>query len=198
MTAGEAVGFAVPATVGALAFGLGLPDAATVPLAAAAGAGEGAILGLAQALVLREEIAGFGRRAWAAATAAAAALCWAIGMSLGVYGDSLPTAALVIALIGGGAVLLTAIGVAQWLVLRRYVRSAGAWIPANAAAWVLGLPAPFLALSLVDEGDPAGYLLAAGIASGLAMGLVVAAITGLALVRLLRRRRRAAVDCRRA
>jgi hypothetical protein len=50
---------------------------------------------------------------------------------------------------------------------------------------VLGLPLPFLALSLVDEGDPAGYLLAAGILSGLGMGLVVAAITGLALVRLL-------------
>jgi hypothetical protein len=185
MTAGEAVGFAVPAAVGALAFGLGLPDAATVPLAAAAGAGEGAILGLAQAHVLREEVAGFGRRAWVAGTAAAAALCWAIGMSLGVYGGALPTAILVPCLVGGGAVLLTAVGVAQWLVLRRYVRGAGAWIPANTAGWVLGLPVPFLALSLVDEGDPAGYLLAAGIASGLVMGLVVAAITGLALVRLL-------------
>jgi hypothetical protein len=185
MTGGEVVGFAVPAAVGSVAFMLGVQDAATVPLAVAAGACEGAVLGFAQALVLRGEVAGFDRRAWVGATAAAAALCWAVGMSLGVYGGGLPTAILVPCLVGGGAVLLTAVGVAQWLVLRRYVRAAGAWIPASTAGWVLGLPLPFLALSLVDEGDPAGYLLAAGILSGLGMGLVVAAITGLALVRLL-------------
>ena len=55
-------------------------------LAAVAGAGEGAILGAAQALVLREEIPAFPRPRWIAVTATAAALCWALGMALGVYG----------------------------------------------------------------------------------------------------------------
>jgi hypothetical protein len=184
---GETLGFAVPGAVGALAFALGAPDAASVPLAVAAGAGEGTILGFAQSRVLRRELPGFVPHDWVAATAAAAMLAWAVGMSLGVYAGSLPTALLVAGLIVAPLVLLGSIGVAQWAVLRRYVAGAWRWIPANALAWLLGLVVPFAGMSLVDEGDPAGLVLAVGIASGLGMGLVVAAVTGRALVRLLGR-----------
>jgi hypothetical protein len=186
-TAGEALGFAVPAAVGAAAFGLGVPDGAAVPLAVAAGAGEGAILGAAQALVLRRELRDLDRRDWIAATAAAAALCWGAGMSLGVFAEALPTVVVVAGWALAAPLLLTAIGTAQWLVLRRHVAGAGLWVPANAAAWLVGLPLPFAALALVDEDAPAGVVLAAGVVAGLGMGLVVAAVTGLALVRLLRR-----------
>jgi hypothetical protein len=185
-TVGEAIGFAVPAAVGAVAYALGVPDPASVLLAAVAGAGEGAILGAAQALVLREEIPAFPRRRWIAVTAAAAALCWALGMALGVYGGALPAAALVIAIVCVAAILLAAVGAAQWLVLRRHVPRAELWIPANAAAWLLGLPLTFVGMSFVDEGDLAAFLLVAGVVSGLGMALVVAAVTGLALVWLLR------------
>ena len=182
---GETLGFAVPAAVGALAYGLGAPDPATIPLAVAAGAAEGAILGFAQSRVLRQELSGFVPRDWVAATAAAAMLAWAVGMSLGVYAESLPTAVLVVALILAPVVLLGSVGGAQWLVLRRHVARAWRWIPANALAWLLGLVVPFAGMALVDEGDPAALVLAVGIASGLGMGLVVAAVTGKALVDLL-------------
>lgn len=184
--AGETLGFGVPAAIGALAYGLNVPESGSVPLAVAAGAGEGAILGLAQSRVLRREIDRFRPRDWIAATAAAAALGWAVGMPLGVYGRLLPTAVLIAGVIVGTIVLLTAVGGAQWLVLRRHVTSAGLWIPANALAWLLGLIVPFAGMSLVDGGHPAALILAVGIASGLGMGFVVAAVTGLALVCLLR------------
>jgi deazaflavin-dependent oxidoreductase (nitroreductase family) len=185
-TVGETLGFAVPAAVGALAVGLGAGDAATVPLALVAGAAEGAILAFAQSRVLRRELAGFETRDWIAATAAAAALCWAIGMSLGVYGGSLPHAVLASGAIVAALVMLTAVGGAQWLVLRRHAARAWRWIPANALGWLLGLAVPFTGMALVDEGDPAVLGLLVGVASGLGMGFVVAAVTGLALVRLLR------------
>jgi len=40
----------------------------------------------------------------------------------------------------------------------------------------------------LDEGDPAALVAAVGVLSGLGMGLVVAAVTGVALVRLPGRR----------
>ncbi|HSK15475.1 MAG TPA: hypothetical protein VK915_04845 [Gaiellaceae bacterium] len=43
-----------------------------------------------------------------------------------------------------------------------------------------------MALALVDQDAPAWAVAGVGVASGLALGLVVAAVTGLALVRLLR------------
>lgn len=183
--AGETLGFGVPAVVGGIAYAVAVPEAATVPLAVVAGAVEGAILGYAQSRVLRRELVGFEPSAWVVATSAAAVLGWAVGMSLGVYGRSLPTGVLIVALIVGAAVLLAAVGWAQWVVLRRHVAGAGLWIPANALAWLLGLAFPFAGMSFVDEGDPAGLVAVAGIVSGLGMGFVVAAVTGLALVRLL-------------
>ena len=154
-TIGETVGFGVPALAGGLAYALAAPETATLPLAVIAGAGEGAILGFAQSRVLRGEIAGFDTRGWIVATAAAAALGWAVGMPLGVYGGSLPAAVLVAGVIAAAIVLLGAVGAAQWLVLRRYMTDAGLWVPTNALAWLLGLIVPFAAMALVDEGDSA-------------------------------------------
>jgi hypothetical protein len=39
-----------------------------------------------------------------------------------------------------GLVLGPVLGVPQWWVLRRHVAHAWWWIPANAAAWALGMP----------------------------------------------------------
>jgi hypothetical protein len=185
--AGETAGFAVPALVGAAAFGAGVSDALSLPLAVAAGAAEGAILGFAQSSVLRRELAGFDRRDWVAATAGAAAVAWAIGMSLGVYGSALPPVALAVAGVAGGAAILVSIGAAQALVLRRHLPRARRWVTANAAAWLAGLPVPFAVMTLVDEESAPAAVAAAGLAGGLGMAAVVAAVTGLALVRLLAR-----------
>jgi|GEM_PF-4337060 len=52
--AGELIGFAIPAAVGATVVAVGIADGPRFPLLVAAGVAEGAILGLAQWLVLRQ------------------------------------------------------------------------------------------------------------------------------------------------
>jgi len=186
---GELAGFSVPAIAGAALASLGLPDLAMILVAALCGVAEGAILGFAQSLALRQAIPGLPPRHWVGATAVAAPIAWIMGMTLGTQWERLAALPLVI-LIAGAAVLgltvLLSIGVAQWVVLRQHVRHAGWWVPANALAWALGLTACLAGMSLTAEGQPVALMAAIGIGSGLAMGLIVAALTGAALVWLLR------------
>jgi hypothetical protein len=103
----------------------------------AAGAVEGAVLALGQAFVLRRELPRFDSRAWTAATAAAAALAWSIGLLPSTVGDRIDDVPLAAA-VPAGVVLVTLLlplGVAQWWVLRRYVERAPVWIWANVLAW---------------------------------------------------------------
>jgi deazaflavin-dependent oxidoreductase (nitroreductase family) len=86
-------------------------------------------------------------------------------------------------------VLLSSIGAAQAVVLRRHVHHAGRWVAANALAWLAGLPVVFVAFAVAPE-DPAIARAAVAVAGGAGMGLTVAAVTGRALVRLLRSPRR--------
>ncbi len=78
-----------------------------------------------------------------------------------------------------GALLGLALGFAQWLVLRRSLRRAGWWVPANVLAWSLGFLAAFLA-----AGAATGT--AATALSGAITGAVAGALTGVALMWLLR------------
>ena len=71
--AGELVGFAVPALAGALAEALGLAQGVMVIVLVCAGSLEGAVLGLAQSLVLRRYLPSMRCRDWMVATALAAA-----------------------------------------------------------------------------------------------------------------------------
>ncbi|MDR6436744.1 hypothetical protein J2790_001865 [Paenarthrobacter nicotinovorans] len=78
VTAGEAIGFMVPAAIGGMMALAAAPAWAVYPVMIAAGACEGALLGLGQSI-------GFGplvvpRSLWVAATAAGAAVAWSIGM----------------------------------------------------------------------------------------------------------------------
>jgi uncharacterized integral membrane protein len=186
-TAGEFLGFAAPAVVGAL---VGTAAAGTAVVALlAAGAVEGAVLGLAQAMVLRRVLRGFAASQWVLATAAAAVVAWAIGLAPMAYPGILqwPLPLLVPLGIVLGAVLLASIGTAQWFVLRRHVPRAGLWIAGTAGAWVVGLLA-FTAVSspLWQPGQPAALVAAIGALGGLVMAATVAAVTGLVLVRLCR------------
>jgi hypothetical protein len=85
-----------------------------------------------------------------------------------------------------GVALLASIGFAQWLVLRRHVDGAGIWVAANALAWIAGLAVVFAAIG-VAPGDSPVLIAAFGMVGGLGMGLTVALVTGLFLVRLLDR-----------
>jgi hypothetical protein len=187
VTLGELGGFALPALAGAALYFSGLPEGPLFRvILVAAGAGEGAVLGLAQFLALRRSLPRLSAPAWIGGTAAAAALAWTIGLIPSTL--SAPPAlspALVAVAVPLGLLFLLSIGGVQWLELRRHVRHAGRWIAANAIAWPLGVAVPVIALSLLPDGTPAALMALAGLVSGAGMGALVGALTGLTLVKLL-------------
>jgi hypothetical protein len=187
VTAGEFLGFAVPAAAGALlSTSTSLPP---LPVLAVAGAAEGAILGWAQARVLRRVLVDLSPTRWVALTAVGAAVAWLLGMLpstlRGMWSQWSPLAAgaagIVLAIL-----LLSSIGVVQWWELRRHLQRAGRWVGGNAIGWLLGLIAFFAVTSpLWRPGQGPSIVAAIGILGGLVMAFVVAAVTGLTLVRLL-------------
>lgn len=194
MTAGEFVGFGIPAVAGAVGVQL-FPDSgglgariALATLLVIAGSLEGAVLGLAQAWALRRWLPNLSVRAWAAATAGAAALAWAIGMLPSSVGDPtvLPLPLLIAGAVVLGPVLLCSLGAAQWVVLRRHVAGAGHWVWMSAAAWLAGLTVVMAGMSLTQAGDPLWRLVVIAAASGLLMGATAAAVSGAGLAWLLR------------
>jgi hypothetical protein len=184
MTVGELLGFGIPALAGAALFSLGLEDSLLgVALAVVAGAGEGAVL----AWALRQVLPGLSRRAWVAATAGGAALAWLLVLAPMRLLTQPPALTPLFWLAAGvvGLLFLLSIGGAQWLVLRSHVPRAGWWIVANAIAWPAGVAVPMLALTAIPDATPLGWRAVVAVVSGLGMGLVVGALTGLVLVWLL-------------
>lgn len=160
---------------------------------------EGGVVGWAQGSVLGRRLDALRRRTWVVATAAGAALAWTLGMvpstvmALGSAPDAggAPPAepgavvryALAVAL---GAVTGPVLGVAQWVVLRRHAAGAARWLAANAAAWAVGMPLIFLGMDLVPwAGGAIAIAVSLYAVCGL-VGVVVGAIHGLVLVRILR------------
>jgi hypothetical protein len=195
MTWGEFAGFAIPAVVGALAAqhfpdeaGPG-PRLAVAALLVAAGTLEGAVLGFAQALVLRHYVPGFSAGQWMLATAAGAALAWAIGMLPSTLGDptALPPIVLWLGVAILGPMLLVSLGIAQWMVLRRHLAHAAHWIWISALAWLAGLAVVFGGMSLTQAGDPLWRLISIAAVSGWLMGATAAAVSGCGLAWLLNR-----------
>jgi hypothetical protein len=82
-----------------------------------------------------------------------------------------------------GALAGAGFGAAQWTALRHHTPDARRWIGANALGWAIGLPWSYLAGASIDGSSPAQALAIAALA-GAAMGLSVAVVTGVALVRL--------------
>jgi deazaflavin-dependent oxidoreductase (nitroreductase family) len=188
MMLGELVAFALPTAVWGTAAAAGLGDQATYLPVVIAGAGDGAVLGYAQTRVLGGALPTLDTRAWVRATAAAGALGWAVGLAPSAFHDALsklPVPVLVALSVAGAAVLLSAIGAAQAVVLRRHVHHAGLWIGSNAAGWLAGLPVVFAAFAAAPE-HPAGARAAFVLAGAVGMGFTVAAVTGRTLLRLLR------------
>jgi deazaflavin-dependent oxidoreductase (nitroreductase family) len=183
-TLGEVVGFAIPSLTWAALAAAGVPEAASVPFIVLAGAGEGAALGLAQAAALRAALPDLPTVAWVRATAAGAALAWAAALVPTVLLAGAPAAAAATAL-PAGAVVLLAMGILQRRVLRLHLPTAGPWVAATAAAWLVGL-AVFMAVAtpLWHEGQHAGEPLAIGLGAGLLMAFTVAVVLGAVVVRL--------------
>ncbi len=185
---GELVGFSAPAIAMAAGTVAGWTDTTQVVVAVLAGAVEGAVLGLAQWLVLRRYVTTLNGSAWVMATAIGAMAAYLLAMIAVALGASGPYPVALLAIVGVvfGAGFLLSIGFPQWLVLRHYVPRAGRWISTNAAAWPLGVAVPFIVLALVPNTAAFWVWVVMGIIGGLLMGLLVGAITGVTLVRLLR------------
>ncbi len=120
----------------------------------------GVLIGVLQWLVLRGHVRRAGR--WVLASFGAAAVVGVVVFGVGVVDTDLGW-------FGGVSLFGTAVGTFQWLVLRHQVPRAGWWVLASTAAWVVGMP-------LGDVVGPPG------------LGAVYGAITGTALVLLLRQR----------
>lgn len=156
---------------------------------------EGVVLGVAQWLVLRRYIRHLGQ--WIAITAIAALFAWLVGLKasslllffVGLHQTltaEMQTQAMLKGIFLLGAWVGGFLGFAQWLVLKHHIRRAVWWVFANAFAWALGLVIAFLGTGLI-HGAPLNLETAlVGTATGLTMGAVVGAITGGALVGLLK------------
>lgn len=199
---GELAGLGTVAAVGFFVFQrAGEPTDITQALAFAAvfvflGALEGLIIGLAQRQVLRTLLPSV--RGWVLATVVGAMVAWAVGMvpstvaSLMQHGATAtaapfePPLFLILLLAAGlGAVAGPLLAAFQWLSLRKVLPGkAWLWLPANAVAWALGMPAIFLgaqANQLTSSTPVIAFLVALSILSA---GAVVGAVHGRVLLGL--------------
>lgn len=166
---------------------------------------EGVLVGAAQGRVLRGRISRLRPGAWIVATAIGAGAAWALGMIpstvIAMTAREAPRAtvsepgalvqyALAVAL---GFATGPVLGIAQWMLLRRFVNHAERWLWANAVAWGFGMPLIFVGMDHVPWSGPAAARIGAIYGICAAAGFAVGAIHGRALVRLLRTVRKAAV-----
>jgi hypothetical protein len=171
VTVGEAIGFLVPAVVGAAVTAAAWAPLPTLIAMVLAGSVEGAVLGAAQSDCLHRWRVLPLRRRWIAATGLGAAVAWSLGT---------------VVLVGiGGLILLSSLPLAQYFVLHDHVRRALLWIPINVVAWLLGISWTLVPSPWVDQSTPAGALIMIYGIAGLCMAATVALVTGAGLTRLL-------------
>jgi hypothetical protein len=142
------------------------------------GAIGGAVIGLAQWLVLRQQFSSIW--GWVLASI----VCWSLlgSSGLGALGWSVPSVmSIPLRALNGamdGALIGTLFGVVQGLVLNDHIYRAWRWILANSVAWAVGLALGWTLGAILHS--VTGLFL--GEVVGLALGwIVVAAITGVAL-----------------
>lgn len=148
------------------------------------------MLGWSQAIVLRQRLHGLRRAAWVALTAAGAVVAYFAGMIPSSTADiwtSWTWSAQAALFAGVGVVLLLSIGTAQWWELRRYVHRAAWWIPGTGVSWLVALALFFaIATPLWHDGQAVAWAVLVGVAAGVAMAAMMATITGLIFLVLLR------------
>lgn len=74
----------------------------------------------------------------------------------------------------------------QWRVLRTAVPRAWVWLPANAAAWAVGMPIIFALIDLAQRSSSTAVIILTILMGLFITGAVVGAVHGLALVWLAR------------
>lgn len=159
---------------------------------------EGTAVGLGQWLVLHRPLPQLKWQSWLIATMIGAFVAWLLGMipstmmSLGEETAAAPPPEISDMMMYSlaavmGLVLGPILALPQWWVLRRYVRQAAWWIPANALAWAFGMVVIFIGVGMI-ESDALTFGVVLLILLSLAVaGAVVGAIHGLMLIWLLRK-----------
>lgn len=161
---------------------------------------EGVILGWMQQSAMHKWLPYISRSAWIGATALGACIAWCLGMIPSTFMDFAAEAGstpppdisefTIYALAAMmGMVLGPLLGVPQWLVLRKWISGAWWWIPANALAWMVGMPVVFAGASSFPEGAIGINMLLPVLVTLALAGAVVGAIHGMVLVWLVAVRR---------
>jgi len=200
---GEMFGLGLAFTVGALVMSLlGESQNALVILvsflvAVASGAIEATIVGLAQWWAMHPWLPTIQRRDWWLATLFGALLAYVLGylpttlMSLTEQSSPQGTPVqepdqwvVLLLAVGLGLVGGAVLSFAQWLVLRKKVSRANVWIPANMLAWLVGMPLIFWGIDIAGRLE--SMVCVAGFVAGVLLltGLVVGAIHGAFLLRI--------------
>lgn len=145
----------------------------------------GFLIGLAQWVALRDFL--IESYDWVLAAGAS----WALGYTLGLFLiNSLSNTGLGGLL--GYALFGCIVAIVQWPLLRREIPNVWIWIVANAAGWVLGFYLGQLSLNLFVNDPAINPVLSTSVVSTVS-GLVAGAITGLALVWIVRQPERVVV-----
>jgi hypothetical protein len=200
---GEAIGLSAVLLVG---FGLlgprlaGLAGAWPAVLSLVAGVLlgilEGIVVGAAQGAVLRSRLPALSLRTWILATVIGAMVAWGLGMLPSTLFSTDPGGTEAAAEMPGWLTYVMAAGMgtvagvilasAQWVALRQSrVRQAGLWLPANALAWLCGMPLVFLGMGAIPIDASVLQALPIVVAATAAAGVVVGAIHGLILVKVM-------------
>jgi hypothetical protein len=138
----------------------------------------GFLVGLAQWFVLRKYVNGVSDWIWAAGAS------WAVGYALGLLIINGLTGTGFDAYIG--YILFGAIvALVQWPILRREIPNVWMWILANVIGWTAGFFMSQFALEFFFNGPAIDPIASTSVISGVS-GLVAGAITGIALVLIVR------------
>jgi hypothetical protein len=139
----------------------------------------GFLIGLAQWVVLRKYVN------QASDWVLAAGASWAIGFAMGLLIMNGLTNTGLDALFGY-ILFGIIVAVVQWPVLRREIPNVWTWILANVVGWTTGFYLSQLCLDLVFNGPTINPVASTSVLSGVS-GLVAGAITGLALIWIVRK-----------
>lgn len=166
-------------------------------LIAVAAVCEGVIVGVLQGRVINRYLGNVPVGRWASATVIGAAIAWTLGMIpstvMGIGGTTgsgggAPQEpelwAVLLMAAGMGALLGPVLGIPQWRALRGSVPRAGRWVWANVLAWAAGMPVIFLGTGTIEEYSSTLTVVAVLVGSFLAAGLVVGAVHGVVLKRM--------------
>lgn len=187
VTIGAGLGLALPVAAFVASTRLEMPAWMVYPLIALAGALQGLLLGMTQALALHRTVIAVPRAGWSLITMAGALVAWSLGMlpatlhALGAPLD-LSSRRVVVATVASAVLLVLVVPLAQWLLLRRMLAGAWLWILVEAVAIIVGFAAIWGVSLAVDTSRPlADIAPTLGLGAG-AIALAFALITGFGLL----------------